>query len=107
MVQFAVAMAPLFFALIDLEPSRGIIINFSVALGFVGLPMMGLQVALLARFQRVAAPFGIDVLLQFHRQIAYVGLAFVLAHPLLLFVANPQFLALLKSRCNATGTCGS
>ena len=95
-VYLAVAVAPLVFALIDLEPGRGIIINFSVALGFVGLSMMGLQFALVARFQRVAAPFGIDVLLQFHRQIAYVGLAFVLAHPLLLFVANPEFLALLN-----------
>ena len=45
MVYFAVAMAPLFFALIDLELGRGIIINFSVALGFVGLSMMGLQFA--------------------------------------------------------------
>ena len=95
-VYLAVAVAPLVFALIDLEPGRGIIINFSVALGFVGLSMMGLQFALVARFQRVAAPFGIDVLLQFHRQIAYVGLAFVLAHPLLLFVANTKFLALLN-----------
>jgi predicted ferric reductase len=95
-VYLAVAVAPLIFALIDLEPGRGIITNFSVALGFVGLSMMGLQFALVARFQRVAAPFGIDVLLQFHRQIAYVGLAFVLAHPLLLFIANTKFLALLN-----------
>lgn len=95
-VYLAVAVAPLVFALIDLEPGRGIVINFSVALGFVGLSMLGLQFALVARFQRVAAPYGIDVLLQFHRQIAYVGLAFVLAHPLLLFVANPEFLALLN-----------
>ncbi len=61
LVYLAVAVAPLAFALIDLEPGRGLAVNFSVALGFVGLSMMGLQFALVARFQRVAAPFGIDV----------------------------------------------
>ena len=34
----------------------------------------------MARFETVAAPFGEDALLQFHRQIGYVGLAFVLIH---------------------------
>jgi predicted ferric reductase len=41
---------------------------------------MGLEFALVARFKPVAAPFGQDALLQFHRQIGYVGLAFVLVH---------------------------
>src|SRR5262249_2687133 len=52
----------------------------SVALGFVGLAMMGLEFALVARFRPVAAPFGQDALLQFHRQIGYVGLGFILVH---------------------------
>src|SRR5690242_3781756 len=42
--------------------------------------MMGLEFALVARFRAVAAPFGQDALLQFHRQIGYVGLAFILVH---------------------------
>src|SRR5262245_57022725 len=42
--------------------------------------MMGLEFALVARFKPLAAPFGQDALLQFHRQIGYVGLAFVLVH---------------------------
>jgi len=42
--------------------------------------MMGLEFALVARFRAVAAPFGQDALLQFHRQIGYVGLGFILAH---------------------------
>ncbi len=94
-IYLTVAVAPLIFAWSGPEPGRGFLINFSVALGFVGLAMMGLQFALVARFQTVAAPFGIDAVLQFHRQIAYVGLLFILAHPLLLFVANTEFLALL------------
>jgi predicted ferric reductase len=34
-------------------------------------------------------------LLQYHRQIAYTSLLFILAHPLLLFVADTRYLALL------------
>jgi predicted ferric reductase len=88
-VYLAVAVAPLVFAVIDPTPGRGFLINFSVALGFVGLAMLGLQFALVARSQTVATPFGIDVVLQFHRQIAYVALLFILAHPVLLFVDEP------------------
>ena len=76
-----VVLAPLVFAAIGAsQPDHGFWTNFSVALGFVGLAMMGLEFALVARFEPLAAPFGQDALLQFHRQIGYVGLAFVLTH---------------------------
>jgi Ferric reductase like transmembrane component len=76
-----VVIAPLVFATIGAsEPDHGFWTNFSVALGFVGLATTGLEFAIVARFQPVAAPFGQDALLQFHRQIGYVGLAFLLVH---------------------------
>lgn len=76
-----VCAAPLVFALIGIAgPGRGFLTEFSVALGFVGLALMGLEFALVARFRSVAAPFGTDALVQFHRQIGLVGLAFVLVH---------------------------
>ena len=76
-----VVVAPLVFAAVGAGGSgHGFWTNFSVALGFVGLAMMGLEFVLVARFGAVAAPFGQDALLQFHRQIGYVGLAFVLVH---------------------------
>jgi predicted ferric reductase len=76
-----VAVAPLVFAVIDISvPGRGFATEFSAALGFVGLALMGLEFALVARFQAVAAPFGTDALVQFHREIGLVGLAFILAH---------------------------
>jgi predicted ferric reductase len=76
-----VVLAPLVFALVGAsQPDHSFVTNFSVALGFVGLAMMGLEFALVARFETVAAPFGEDALLQFHRQIGYVGLVFVLTH---------------------------
>jgi predicted ferric reductase len=76
-----VVVSPLVFAVIDASrPDHGFWTNFSVALGFAGLAMMGLEFALVARFTAVAAPFGQDALLQFHRQIGYVGLLFILIH---------------------------
>jgi predicted ferric reductase len=74
-------LSPLVFAVIGASrPDHGFWTDFSVALGFVGLAMMGLEFVLVARFRPLAAPFGQDALLQFHRQIGYVGLAFVLIH---------------------------
>lgn len=95
-VYLLVAIAPLLFAWRGPEPGRGFLINLSVALGFVGLAMMGLQFALVARFKTVSAPFGIDVMLQYHRQMAYVALVLILAHPILLFVSSTEFLRLLN-----------
>src|SRR5262249_57375304 len=81
MASLVVVIAPLVFAAIGASrPYHGFWTNFSVALGFVGLAMMGLEFALVARFEAMAAPFGQDALLQFHRQIGYVGLGFVLLH---------------------------
>jgi len=95
LVYLVVAIAPLPIGLIQLDPSRGFVINLSVALGFVGLSMLGLQFVLAARSHRVEAPFGIDLVLQFHRQISYVALALILLHPILLFLFNRHFLSLL------------
>ena len=95
LVYLAATIAPLALAWSGVEPGRGFLINFSVALGFVGLSLMGLQFVIAARFPSIAAPFGVDVLLQYHRQIGIVSLLFILAHPLLLFVADTGYLALL------------
>jgi predicted ferric reductase len=81
MAYLGAVLAPLVFAVIGAsQPDHGFWTDFSVALGFVGLAMMGLEFVLVARFRLLAAPFGQDALLQFHRQIGYVGLAFVLIH---------------------------
>ena len=81
LVYLGVVVAPLVFAVIgSSQPDHGFWTNFSVALGFTGLAMMGLEFALVARFNALAAPFGQDALLQFHRQIGYIGLGFVLIH---------------------------
>ena len=95
-VLFAVAPLALV-ALANPPPGRGFVIELSSAFGFVGLAMMGLQFALIGRFKMVAAPFGIDALTRFHKEIAYVALGFILAHPILLFIQNtPKYLPLLN-----------
>ncbi|NUT49372.1 MAG: oxidoreductase [Saccharothrix sp.] len=95
-VYLAVVAGPLLFALIDAPTGRDFWTEFSVALGFIGLSMMGMQFALVARFHSVAAPFGEDAVVQFHRQMAYVATAFVLAHPVILFIADTDLLSLLN-----------
>ncbi len=94
-VYAAVAVSPL--AAAGLEHgahTRSWITEFSAALGFLALVVFALQFALVARFQRVAAPFGMDALLQYHREIAFVAVGFALAHPVLLIVEDPSKLAL-------------
>jgi len=93
----ALGLAPLSFMFTANQPPRPFLVELSVALGFVGLSMMGLQFAVVARFKSVAAPFGIDLLYRFHREVSYVALVFILAHPLLLFAQNAaRYLPLLE-----------
>lgn len=92
---FFLAVAPLIFNLINLDPGRGFWVNLSVSLGFVGLALMGLQFLLAARTVRVHGVLGSDVLLQFHRQITVLIAVLIFAHPIILFFWDPRYLALL------------
>jgi predicted ferric reductase len=49
----------------------------------VGLTILALQFAITARLSWVEAPFGLDVLLVFHRAMALVATALLCVHPLL------------------------
>ena len=83
----AVVVVPLIFAAIGIvDDHRGFWREFAVALGFVGLSMMGLQFVLVARLRTVAAPFGEDALVHLHRYLGYVGTLLIVAHPVLLIV---------------------
>jgi predicted ferric reductase len=91
-------MAPLFALLIGpLPPSRDFWTEFSVAIGYSGLAIMGLQFGLTARFRYVTAPWGEDVIYHFHRRISLLALALVVVHPLILFAIRPELLVLLNS----------
>jgi len=91
------AVAPLLILGLDESPPRrDFWTELSVALGFLGLATMALQFAVTARLRHVAAPYGIDVVVQFHRQIAVVATLMVVAHPVILFVRDPGLLDLLN-----------
>jgi predicted ferric reductase len=93
----AITLSPLLLVLVGPQPEgRDFWTELSVALGFVGLAMLGLQFVVTAKFKKVAAPFGLDILLQFHRQISIIALILILLHPILLFVTRPETLALLN-----------
>jgi predicted ferric reductase len=91
-------LAPLFALLAgSLPPARDFWTEFSVAIGYAGLAMMGLQFGLTARFRHVTEPWGEDVIYHFHRQISLIAVGLVIAHPLILFVVRPELLVLLNS----------
>jgi len=87
---FIVAMP--FIAAVDHDRrGREFLLEFSVALGFIGLAMMWAQFALTARFRWIAPGSGLDTLMQIHRQAGISAFALVLAHPVLAIAANDQF----------------
>src|SRR5215469_11358041 len=89
-------LGPLFALLAgSLPPPRDFWTEFSAAIGYAGLAIMGLQFGLTARFRYVTEPWGEDVIYHFHRRISLVALALVVAHPLILFTVRPHLLALL------------
>lgn len=89
----AAVIAPLFVLLVGPTPAGGgFWWDFAMALGFAGLAMMGVQFFLTARFKRASAPFGIDLIYYFHRYLALVAAAALLAHYLILRLDNPAAL---------------
>lgn len=50
----------------------------------VGFALLSMQFVLTARLPWIEAPFGLDVVLRFHRAMAFVILALLCAHPLLI-----------------------
>src|SRR5271168_5331782 len=90
-------LAPLFALLAGTwPPARDFWTEFSVALGYAGLAMMSLQFGLTARFRSITRPWGDDLIYHVHRQLSILAVGLVLAHPLILFVDQPKFLALLN-----------
>jgi predicted ferric reductase len=93
----ALAVTPLLIALAPPRPvGRAFLVELSIALGFIAFAQMGLQLGLIARFQRMSRPLGIDLVMQYHRQIGILALVVVLAHPALLILHQPAVLQLLN-----------
>jgi predicted ferric reductase len=97
LIYLLLVAAPLVLLLIGPMPAGGgFWWDFSMALGFAGMAMMGVQFALTARFRRAAAPFGIDIIYYFHRFAAIIAFALVAAHFLIIRIDNPQALGTMN-----------
>jgi predicted ferric reductase len=79
-----------------LPSGRAFLVELSMALGFVGLTQIGIQFVLIARFKQVTAPYGIDIILQYHRKIAIVAVVLILLHPLILLIEHPARIVLFN-----------
>lgn len=96
-VYLALIMTPLVVLLVSPVPAgSGFWWDISLALGFAGTAMMGTLFFQTARFRRASAPFGIDIIYYFHRQISLVAFAFILIHPLLLLIVEPSLWGLFR-----------
>ncbi|MDX6627969.1 MAG: hypothetical protein QOH00_215 [Gaiellales bacterium] len=88
-------LAPLVFALVAPRPSsRSFAVDVAAALGFGAFTILALQLVLPARARAFTTPFGVDVLVRFHKQIGSAMVALVLAHVVVLLVDDPAKLHL-------------
>ena len=80
---------------IDPADAPSFLVDLADGLGYVGLALMAIELALVTRSEGASSAFGEDALLQFHRQIGIAALLLVLAHPLLLVVSRVYPVAVL------------
>lgn len=84
-VYLVLVLAPLLILILgEVPPGSGFWWDFSMALGFAGMSMMGVQFLLTARFRRASAPFGIDIIYAFHRYLAVFAWLLILLHILVI-----------------------
>ncbi len=96
-VYLILVLSPLLFLTFGEVPSgSGFWWDFSMALGFSAMAMMGVQFILTARFQRASAPFGIDILYYFHRYLALIAISLVFLHYLIIRINNADVLGSLN-----------
>ena len=102
------ALVPLGVALSAPRPAGASFrLELSLALGFIGLGQLALQFGLIARFRRISRPLGIDLVMQWHRQVGIVAALIVIAHPLVLRVWQPASLGPLYPLAgDVAGTTG-
>lgn len=96
-IYLLVVLAPILLMLVAPIPSgRTFLVELSVALGFVGLTQLAVQFVLIARFKKLTAPYGVDIILEYHRKIALVAVCLILAHPVLILIEHPARIMLFN-----------
>ena len=96
-IYLALVLAPLaVLKLGEVPPGSGFWWDFSMAMGFAGMAMMGVQFLLTARFRRASAPFGIDIIYLFHRYLAVMAFALIFLHFLIIRFDNVDALGAIN-----------
>jgi predicted ferric reductase len=96
-VYMVLVLAPLLLLILGEVPTgSGFWWDFSMALGFAGMAMMGVQFLLTARFRRATAPFGIDIIYYFHRYLALMAFALIFLHFLIIRIDNVEALGTIN-----------
>ncbi|PKQ21136.1 MAG: oxidoreductase [Actinobacteria bacterium HGW-Actinobacteria-6] len=92
-----IILFPLILGVIFFDPRQAVgpLVYLSDAVGYIALALMATELALVSRLQGVAGAFGIDSLLQFHRQIGIASMALAAAHPVLLVADRAYTMKLL------------
>lgn len=93
-----VALLPLLLAWVGDRPGRGWLVELGTGLGMVALGLMVVQAWTSGRQPSIAPNFGADNLMHFHRHLGLYAVLLALAHPLALFIADPDYLRYLDPR---------
>jgi predicted ferric reductase len=93
-----IILFPLVAGIVFFDPQQAAspLIYLSVATGYIALALMATELALVSRFGGVAGAFGLDSLLQFHRQVGIASMGFAAVHPALLIADSAYTVGLLK-----------
>jgi predicted ferric reductase len=93
LVYAGLVLTPVFVLLLPPRPpGLGFWWDLSLGLGCAAATMMAVQFVLTARFKRASAPYGIDIILYFHRYLAIVAAIFLAGHLALVVAENPAVL---------------
>lgn len=66
--------------------------EWAKALALIGIAVLALQFVIAARFRWMTRPFGLDIVLRFHRAMAIAAFSLILIHPLLLAISSADLL---------------
>jgi predicted ferric reductase len=83
------------FAALSRHSHHAAVAEIGVDCAVVAFTILALQFVVSARLRWIEAPFGLDVLLRFHRTMAFVAMGLLCLHPL--FIASDEGWALLTT----------
>lgn len=86
------AISPVIIVYVSTEPlDDPLLVTAALITAMIGFSLLCLQVILAGRFKTVDRPFGLDVVMQFHRKMAVFALFLLVLHPILLAIGHNSF----------------